>query len=146
MLQGFQISSGNRQNSFMHLSPTVITVQKVISNIFKTGFAIQSLLAQLPCRLASTEEGSHWVIIVSGCLKSNFKKANKRQQHYSKYLLVNELLTRKSRQSLLEAVYVIGLPYNVFSQLGKAFNISLAGTTIERCISMATSALTLCQL
>ena len=51
----------------------------------------------------------------------------------------------KSRQFLLEAVYIIGLPY-VFSQLGKAYNISLADATNEKCISVAVSALILRQL
>ena len=52
----------------------------------------------------------------------------------------------KSRQSLLEAEICYWLPMSCFSQLGKAFNISLTDTTIERWISMATSALTLGQM
>ena len=51
----------------------------------------------------------------------------------------------KSRQYLLEAVYIIGFPYNVFPSWGKSMT-SLADATIERCLSMAASALILRQL
>ena len=46
-------------------------------------------------QLASTGQGSQWVIIFIFRLKSNFKKTNKSQQHYSNYLVVNDLFTRK---------------------------------------------------
>ena len=52
----------------------------------------------------------------------------------------------KLRQSLLEVEICYWLPMSCFSQLGKAFNISLTDTTIDRYISMATSALTLRQM
>ena len=51
----------------------------------------------------------------------------------------------KSRQYLLEAVYIIGFSYNVFPSWGKSMT-SLADATIERCLSMAASALILRQL
>ena len=51
----------------------------------------------------------------------------------------------KSRQYLLEAVYVIGFPYNVFPNWGKTIT-SLADATIEGCLLMAASALILRQL
>ena len=51
----------------------------------------------------------------------------------------------KSRQYLLEAVYVIGFRYNVFLNWGKTI-ISMADATIERCLSMTTSALILASI
>ena len=116
------------------------SVTLVLSLSLLTGFAVQSLLTWLPCR-----EGSHCVIIASGWLKPNFKKANKRQQHYSKYLLVNELFTRKIETIFINSS-IYWLPLIMFFPLAKAYNISLAGATIERCISMAASGLILRQL
>ena len=49
----------------------------------------------------------------------------------------------ESRQFFLEAEICYWLPQECFPQLGKADNKSLKDTTIERCISMVTSALTL---
>ena len=51
----------------------------------------------------------------------------------------------KLRQDLLEAVYIICFPYNVFPNWGKT-NTSLADATIERCLSMAASTLILRRL
>ena len=48
-----------------------------------------------------------------------------------------------SRQCFLEAEICYWLPLQYFSQLGKAYNISLTDATIARCISMAASTLTL---
>ena len=50
-------------------------------------------------------------------------------------------LREKSRQSLLEAEMFYWLSLGCFSQLGKAYNISLIDAVIERCISMGASVL-----
>ena len=91
----------------------VRSIALVPSLALLTVFAVQSLLAYLLCTLASTEEESHWVMIVSGWLKSNFKPANVNNITVNTCQLMN-YSRKKSRQSLLEAVDVIGFPYNVF--------------------------------
>ena len=53
---------------------------------------------------------------------------------------------QKSRQSLLETEICYWLPRKYFPQLGKTYNISLTDATIETCILMAASILTLRQL
>ena len=71
-----------------------------------------SLQYRVSTGLASTKEGSHCVIIASSWLKSNFKKSQqkKRQQHRSKYLLINELFTRKIKTIFLGSSIYYCLP------------------------------------
>ena len=68
-------------------------------------------------QLASTGQGSQWVIIFIFRLKSNFKKTNKSQQHYSNYQVVNDLFTRKIETILIRsrnmslASLILSLPF-----------------------------------
>ena len=52
---------------------------------------------------------------------------------------------KKSKQYLLEAIYIIDLPYNIFPNWGKTIT-SLADATVKRYLSMTAYVLILPQL